>query len=99
MKLCAVFRVYMNIYSLFVLTLSVVKGVQISTLSHFPLWSNFDEVHVDDILRKSVCTSQETHQISTTKPNRLMLFGETVAVYCENHTEHTNTLCGQNAEF
>jgi hypothetical protein len=26
-----------------------------------------------------------------------MLFGETVAVYCENHTEHTDTLCGQNA--
>jgi hypothetical protein len=22
-----------------------------------------------------------------------MLIGETVAVYCENHTEHTNTLC------
>jgi hypothetical protein len=33
------------------------------------------------------------------KPNRLMLFGETVAVYCENHTEHTDTLCGQNVEF
>jgi hypothetical protein len=28
-----------------------------------------------------------------------MLFGETVAVYCKNHTEHTNTLCGQDAEF
>jgi hypothetical protein len=28
-----------------------------------------------------------------------MLFKETVAVYCENRTEHTNTLCGQNAEF
>jgi hypothetical protein len=28
-----------------------------------------------------------------------MLFRETVAVYCENHTEHINTLCGQNAEF
>jgi hypothetical protein len=28
-----------------------------------------------------------------------MLFGETVAVYCENHTEHTNTLCEQNVEF
>jgi hypothetical protein len=27
-----------------------------------------------------------------------MLFRETVAVYCENHTEHINTLCGQNAE-
>jgi hypothetical protein len=28
-----------------------------------------------------------------------MLFREIVAVYCENHTEHINTLCGQNAEF
>jgi hypothetical protein len=28
-----------------------------------------------------------------------MLFRETVAVYCENHMEHTDTLCGQNAEF
>jgi hypothetical protein len=28
-----------------------------------------------------------------------MLFRETVADYCENHTEHTNTLCGQNAEL
>jgi hypothetical protein len=28
-----------------------------------------------------------------------MLFGETVAVYCENHTEHTDTLCVQNAVF
>jgi translation initiation factor IF-1 len=46
-----------------------------------------------------VRTSQETHHVTATKPNQLMLFGETVAVYCENHTEHTNTLCGQNAEF
>jgi hypothetical protein len=28
-----------------------------------------------------------------------MLFGETVVVYCENHMEYTDTLCGQNAEF
>jgi hypothetical protein len=28
-----------------------------------------------------------------------MLFRETVAVYFENHTEHTDTLCGQNAEL
>jgi hypothetical protein len=28
-----------------------------------------------------------------------MLCRETVAVYCENHTEHINTLCGQNAKF
>jgi hypothetical protein len=35
----------------------------------------------------------------TTKTNRLMLFRETVAVLCENHMAHTNTLCGQNAEL
>jgi hypothetical protein len=28
-----------------------------------------------------------------------MLFKETVAVYCENPTEHTNTLCGQTEEI
>jgi hypothetical protein len=39
------------------------------------------------------------HYVSMTTTNRLMLFRETVAVYCENHMEHTNTLCGQNAEF
>jgi hypothetical protein len=42
-----------------------------------------------------VRTSQETHYVSTT----LMLVRETVAVYCENHTEHTDTLCGQDAEI
>jgi hypothetical protein len=26
-----------------------------------------------------------------------MLLTERVAVYCENRTEHTDTLCGQNA--
>jgi hypothetical protein len=28
-----------------------------------------------------------------------MLFRETVVVYCENHTEHTDTLCEQNEKF
>jgi hypothetical protein len=28
-----------------------------------------------------------------------MLFREIIAVYCEKHTEHTDTLCGQNAEI
>jgi hypothetical protein len=32
------------------------------------------------------------HYVSATKPSRLMLCGETVAVYCENRTEHTDTL-------
>jgi hypothetical protein len=49
------------------------------------------------LYKNSVRTSQETHYVSATKPNRLMLFGETVAVYCENHTEHISTLSRQNA--
>jgi hypothetical protein len=44
------------------------------------------------IYKDSVRTSQETHYVSATKPSRLMLFGDTVAVYCENHTEHTDTV-------
>jgi hypothetical protein len=44
-------------------------------------------------------TSQETHYISATKPNPLMLLEETVPVSCEIHTEHTDTLCGQNYIF
>jgi hypothetical protein len=38
---------------------------------------------------------QETHYVSATEPNLLMLFRETVAVYCDNHTGHTDTLCGR----
>jgi hypothetical protein len=47
----------------------------------------------------SVRTSQETHDVPSTKPNRLLLFTEISAVRCENHTEHINTLCGQNGEI
>jgi hypothetical protein len=28
-----------------------------------------------------------------------MLFGERITVYFEDHTEQTNTFCGQNVEF
>jgi hypothetical protein len=51
------------------------------------------------IYKNSVRTSQETHYNTATNASRLMLFREPSAVYCENHMEHTNTLCGQNAEF
>jgi hypothetical protein len=51
------------------------------------------------IYTNSFRTSQGTYYVSATKPNRLMLFRETVAVYCGNLTEHINTLCGQNAEL
>jgi hypothetical protein len=51
------------------------------------------------IFKNSVNISQETHYVSATKPNRLMLFREIIAVYCENHMGHINTLFGQNAVF
>jgi hypothetical protein len=51
------------------------------------------------IYKNPVCTSQETHYVSATKTNQLVLFRETVAVYCENRTKHANTLCGQKSEF
>jgi hypothetical protein len=50
-------------------------------------------------IRNSVRTSQVTHYSSVRKTNQLMLFYEKIAVYCETHTKHTNTFCGQNAEF
>jgi hypothetical protein len=37
--------------------------------------------------KNSVRTAQETHNFSTIKPNRLMLFRETIALYCENIEE------------
>jgi hypothetical protein len=33
------------------------------------------------------------------KGQRVNAVRETIAVYCENHTEHKDTLCGQNAKF
>jgi hypothetical protein len=51
------------------------------------------------LYKNSVRTSQETHHISTTEPNRLMLFREIFAGHCENHMEHTYALSGQNVEF
>jgi hypothetical protein len=53
----------------------------------------------DFIYKNSVRTSQETHSDSATKHNLLMLFRETIAVYCGNPMEHTNTLCGQNVDI
>jgi hypothetical protein len=54
--------------------------------------------HTDTLCgQNAVSSSQETHYVSATEPNRLMLFRETVAVYSENQMEHTDTLCGQNS--
>jgi hypothetical protein len=49
--------------------------------------------------KDSVHTSQETHYVSATQPNRVMLFREIIAVNFENHTEHLNKLCEKSAFF
>jgi hypothetical protein len=51
------------------------------------VYCEYDTEHTD-----TVRTSQETHQVSATGPNRLILFGETATVYSEDHTEHTDIL-------
>jgi hypothetical protein len=37
--------------------------------------------------------------ISPIQTNCLILFKKIIAVFCENHMKHINTLCDQNAEF
>jgi hypothetical protein len=53
------------------------------------------------LYKNVVRTSEETHYVSTTETNRLLMFEQKkkTAVYCENHTKRTNTLRGQNEEF
>jgi hypothetical protein len=51
------------------------------------------------IYKNSYITSQETRYVSITKTHRLMLFREKIAVNCENHKKHTNTVCRQNAQL
>jgi hypothetical protein len=48
-----------------------------------------------------VCSSYLTGNtlVSATEANRLMPFRETVAVCCENRTEHTDTFRAENAEL
>jgi thioredoxin-related protein len=55
------------------------------------------------LYKNVVLTSQETHYVSTTETNQLLIFRQKkTAVYCEKHTKHTkrtNALRGQNEEF
>jgi uncharacterized membrane protein (DUF373 family) len=44
-----------------------------------------------------IYTSQKTRNACIIKTSRLMLYREVVIVSCKRHTEHINTLCGQNA--
>jgi hypothetical protein len=42
------------------------------------------------------CAAQKIHCIYVTNTEQLMPFSEIIAVCCENHMEHINTLCGKN---
>lgn len=42
--------------------------------------------------------SRRTRSVSVTIAN-LITFKEIFSIYCENHTNQINTLCGQNKEF
>jgi hypothetical protein len=48
------------------------------------------------VYKNSGRTLLETHYVSATKPNRLMLCEEIAAVHCEDQTKHLNTLLGQS---
>jgi hypothetical protein len=43
------------------------------------------------IFNNSVRTAKKTPHFTVTKINWLTLFNEIIAVYCENHSKHTNT--------
>jgi hypothetical protein len=47
------------------------------------------------VYKDPVRFSHETYYVSAKKTNRLILFRETVAVYCENHTEYINNTVGK----
>jgi hypothetical protein len=50
--------------------------------------------HLYEVMHKNpVCTSQETHYVSTTEPTRLMLFREQ-SLFIVRIIWNTNTLCG-----
>jgi hypothetical protein len=55
------------------------------------------EIHADNIYKFSSCRLK-THHHSNNQPVNTVR-EKKIAVCCENHAEHINTLCGQNAVF
>ena len=56
---------------------------------------------VQVLFKRKVPSSQRTHSVPITKASHLMLFRETVADYCKDHTAHTQSCpvlrCGRRA--
>jgi hypothetical protein len=74
------------------------NGFYINSLHICELLINIMEINTEFVLNH--CRMQfapHRKQVSATKFTRLMLFMDEIAIYCENHAEHTNTLCAQNA--
>jgi hypothetical protein len=59
-------------------------------------WIEGSENHMEDT---DTAVPHRNHKTSPPETNRLLLFGETVAVYCEKHTEHRDPLRGQKIEL
>jgi hypothetical protein len=47
--------------------------------------------NLNNIYKNSVRTAKKTQHFTVKKINRLMLFKEIIAVYCENRTKQINT--------
>jgi hypothetical protein len=61
-------------------------GSELNGIHDHSQHSNISLILYTNLYKHSLRTSQETHYISATEPKRLILLGETVAVYCEKHT-------------
>ena len=58
----------------------------------------FQNTNINSV-KYSVRTALKTLFISVIKTSQLMVYREIMAVCSEIHTEHINTLCGQNVEL
>jgi hypothetical protein len=54
---------------------------------------------VQIIFTKPARTAKKAPHFTVTKINRLTLFKEIIAVYCEKHKKHINTLSGKGTEL
>jgi hypothetical protein len=54
-------------------------------------------VYINNVERISSYLTEKI--VCITKTDHSKMFRKITNVYCENHTNHANTLCGQNAEF
>jgi hypothetical protein len=61
--------------------------------------SAFKDEKQPDLYLKTQSVPRSKHCASVIKTSQLMLCREIIAVCCDIHTKHINTLCGQNVEL